>query len=286
MKNLHRPLLISSFLLLALFATSCAKTENTAPVAENAEAPAVEGSAPVAETPAPAPPASSSVAPAPRSSASNTTAPPRPNTQRDRRETANAALSGWGDSPTSGSRVSTTPAAPVLKTYTLPSGSNIRVQTTSTLSTKTVQQGATFAGSLADPITVDGTVIASRGANVVGRVVQADDGGRVKGRAFLEVSLTSLQLVNGDSVSVQTASFSQEAKSAKGKDAAKVGIASGIGAAIGAIAGGGKGAAIGAGVGAGAGTGAVLATKGEAAVIPAESVITFRTESPISVKLK
>jgi hypothetical protein len=173
-----------------------------------------------------------------------------------------------------------------MKTYTLPSGSNIRVQTTSTLSTKTVQQGATFAGSLADPITVDGTVIAERGANVVGRVVQVDDGGRVKGKAFMEVALTSIQLVNGESVSVQTAPFSQEAKSATGKDAAKVGIASGIGAAIGAIAGGGKGAAIGAGVGAGAGTGAVLATKGEAAVIPAESVINFRTQSPISVKLK
>lgn len=259
-------------------------------MAENAQTPATETAAPAPETPAPAPPASSSVAPAPapRSSASNTaaSAPSRPNTQRDSRETSNAAPSGWGDSPSSGSRVSTAPAAPVLKTYTLPSGSNIRVQTTSTLSTKTVQQGATFAGSLADPITVDGTVIAERGANVVGRVVQADDGGRVKGKAFLEVSLTSLQLVNGDRVSVQTAPFSQEAKSAKGKDAAKVGIASGIGAAIGAIAGGGKGAAIGAGVGAGAGTGAVLATKGEAAVIPAESVITFRTESPISVKLK
>jgi hypothetical protein len=174
----------------------------------------------------------------------------------------------------------------VLKTYTLPSGSTIRVQTTSTLSTKTAEQGAPFSGSLAEPIEVDGKVIAARGANVTGRVVTTDPGGRVKGKAYMEIAVNSIELVNGETVAIETAPFGQEAKSGTKKDAAKVGIASGIGAAIGAIAGGGKGAAIGAGVGAGAGTGAVLATKGEAAIIPAESVINFRTQSPISVKLK
>ena len=61
---------------------------------------------------------------------------------------------------------------------------------------------------------------------------------------------------------------------------------SGIGAAIGAIAGGGKGAAIGAGAGGGAGTAVVLSTHGDAAVVPAESVIQFRLEQPITVKFK
>lgn len=129
-------------------------------------------------------------------------------------------------------------------------------------------------------------MIAERGANVVGRVVNVDDGGRVKGKAYIEVAINSLELVNGDTVSVETATVGQEAKSSTKKDAAKIAIGSGIGAAIGAIAGGGKGAAIGAGVGAGAGTGTVLATKGEAAIIPAESVLEFRTRSPISVKLR
>ncbi len=62
-----------------------------------------------------------------------------------------------------------------------------------------------------------------------------------------------------------------------------MGIASGVGAIIGAIAGGGKGAAIGAGVGAGAGGGAVLATRGEHAVIPSESRLVFQTRTPIEV---
>jgi hypothetical protein len=63
----------------------------------------------------------------------------------------------------------------------------------------------------------------------------------------------------------------------------KIGIGAGIGAAIGAIAGGGKGAAIGAGAGGGAGTGLVLATRGDPAVIPGESQLTFRLQGPITV---
>ncbi len=293
MMNLHRTLLLSTLLLFALFAVSCIKIESPAPVAENTETPAAEEAAttPGAEHAAAQPASSSAAAPAAKPSATQSAAPvkvatPKPSGSSAAQPSSSSAASGWGDTPASSSHVATTPAAPVVKTYTLPSGSTISVRTTSTLSTKTVQQGATFAGSLEDPITVDGTVIAERGANVTGRVVQSDDGGRIKGKAYLEVAVTSVRLVNGETASVQTAPFGEEAKATKGKDAAKVGIASGIGAAIGAIAGGGKGAAIGAGVGAGAGTGAVLATKGDAAVIPAESVIRFRTQSPISVKLQ
>src|SRR6266511_178751 len=50
-----------------------------------------------------------------------------------------------------------------------------------------------------------------------------------------------------------------------------------------AIAGGGKGAAIGAGAGGGAGTGLVLATRGDPAVVPSESKLTFRLQGPITV---
>lgn len=284
MKTLLRALPLASLALCALLAVSCAKNESgTASTPEGTPAPA--------EQPAPADAAGNAPAPAgqaapaagrPASGAS--TASTRPAGAAPSAGTS--AASGWGDTPATKPAVSTAPAQPVLKTYTLPSGSTLRVQTTSTLSTKTVQQGAPFSGSLAEPVEVDGKVIAARGANVTGRVLTADDGGRVKGKAYLEIAVSSIELINGETVAVETAPFGQEAKSGTKKDAAKVGIASGVGAAIGAIAGGGKGAAIGAGVGAGAGTGAVLATKGEAAIIPAESVINFRTQSPISVKLK
>ena len=70
---------------------------------------------------------------------------------------------------------------------------------------------------------------------------------------------------------------------ARGSDAKKVGIGAGLGAISGAIAGGGRGAAVGAGAGGAAGGGVVLATRGEAAVIPSESRLTFHLRTPIEV---
>jgi hypothetical protein len=86
-------------------------------------------------------------------------------------------------------------------------------------------------------------------------------------------------------VAIQTSSSGAQAKQTHGEDAKKIGIGAGIGAAIGAIAGGGGGAAKGAAAGAGAGTGAVLATHGDAAVIPAESVLRFELAEPVTVNL-
>ena len=157
------------------------------------------------------------------------------------------------------------------------------MRTTTTLSTKTHEPGQTFAASLEEPLIHSGRVIAPKGAEVEGRIVEADKGGRVKGRAELAVQLTSLRTADGHAVHIATNTVTQEAHGTKGKDAAKIGIGSGVGAAIGAIAGGGKGAAIGAAAGAGAGTGVVLATRGDPAVIPAETVLQFELHSPVTV---
>lgn len=177
------------------------------------------------------------------------------------------------------------PLVPELpRTIRVPEGTAIRVRTTNALSTKTAAVGETFAASLVEPLVVEGQVIAAKGAAVTGLVSSADDGGRVKGVAHMAVRLTQLKLADGRTVELQTNSFTKLAPQTKKDDALKVGIGSGIGAAIGAIAGGGKGAAIGAGAGAGAGTGVVLATHGKPAVIPSESVLTFRLQNPVEVR--
>jgi hypothetical protein len=77
-----------------------------------------------------------------------------------------------------------------------------------------------------------------------------------------------------------TSPVGSEAAAKRGKDVTKVGIGAGAGAAVGAIAGGGKGAAIGALVGGGAGA----AMRGEAAEIPAESVVSFELRSPVTIR--
>ncbi|MBE0660305.1 MAG: hypothetical protein IH602_21610, partial [Bryobacteraceae bacterium] len=115
------------------------------------------------------------------------------------------------------------------------------------------------------------------------RIVDSDKGGRVKGLATMSLQMTRLHTASGGSVDISTSTITHAANTTKKKDAVKIGIGSGVGAAIGAIAGGGKGAAIGAAAGAGAGTGAVLATHGDSAGFPSESVLHFTLRSPVRV---
>jgi hypothetical protein len=175
------------------------------------------------------------------------------------------------------------PPPPPPRKFTLAERRAISVYTTSTLSTKTNQAGEEFATTLAEPITDGDWVIAKKGARVEGVIVDSDPGGKVKEVASITVSLKSLTLADGRTVQLATSHFTRQAKTTKGKDAKKIGIGAGVGAAVGAIVGGGKGAAIGAGVGGAAGTGAVLATKGDPAVIPAETRVSVTLKSPVTI---
>jgi hypothetical protein len=175
------------------------------------------------------------------------------------------------------------PTPPKPEPVTIGAGTPIKIRTQSELSTKSAKTGDTFTATLAEPLEIEGKVIAPRGAQVEGRVVDSDPGGRVKGVATISVRLTQLR-VGDREVAIQTSTFARQAHATKRKDATEIGIGAGIGAAIGAIAGGGQGAAIGAASGGAAGTGVVLATHGDPAVIGVESVLTFRLTAPVIVE--
>ena len=140
--------------------------------------------------------------------------------------------------------------------------------------------GDAFSAILEEPIAAGNWVVAPAGARVDGRIVEADKGGRLKGKASMTVELTSLTLGDGRKIEIVTSPVGYEAGSSKSKDAKKVGIGAGAGAAVGAIAGGGSGAAIGALVGGGAGA----AMRGDAAEIPAETVLAFELRSPVTIQ--
>jgi hypothetical protein len=175
------------------------------------------------------------------------------------------------------------PAPPKPEPVTIAAGTPIRIRTQTELSTKSAKAGDNFTATLAEPLEIEGKLIAPRGTQVEGRVVNSDPGGRVKGLATISVRLTRLR-VGDHNVAIETRAIARQAHATKRKDAAKIGIGAGIGAAIGAIAGGGEGAAIGAAGGGAAGTGVVLATRGDPAVIAAESVLTFKLTSPVTVE--
>src|SRR5262245_37594903 len=170
--------------------------------------------------------------------------------------------------------------------YTLPAGTTFSVRLPREVSTKDSATGATFDGLLEYDLKSGETVLAKAGTRVNGVVVESDPGGRVKGVASITIGVRSIVGVKGASIAVTTDSHSAEAQSTKKKDAVRTGVATGVGALIGGIAGGGKGAAIGAGVGAGAGVGTNMATKGDPAVFPAESLLEFRLQAPVTVTIQ
>jgi hypothetical protein len=162
-------------------------------------------------------------------------------------------------------------------------GTLLSVRLAETLSTDKVKAGDAFTATLDRPLVVDGLVIAERGTRLEGRVVEAQEAGRVQGVSRLSIHLVRLNTRDGQRVNIQTDPFLKQGETSKGEDVAKVGAGAGLGAIIGAIAGGGKGAGIGAAVGGAAGVGTVAATRGKPAVLPVETRIDFRLSSSVSL---
>ena len=165
-------------------------------------------------------------------------------------------------------------AKPAPPKVVIPSGTSLHVRLNEGLSASKSEPGTEFSATLADPVVVDGKTLLPQGTRAVGRVLDAKESGRVKGRASLNLALISV-VHNGKTVPVETQTYVGVAKSTKKRDAGIIGGAAGVGAAIGAIAGGGKGAATGAAIGGAGGTGAVLATRGEDVHYPPETRLTF-----------
>lgn len=169
---------------------------------------------------------------------------------------------------------------------TLQAGTAIPIRLSETLSTDHNYTGDTFRGTLAEPIIMDGFIIADRGSKVLGRIVNSEKPGRVEGLANLNLTLTEINTTDGQCVHIDTNSWDRRGPSTNGEDAAKIAGVAALGALIGAVAGGGKGAAIGAGIGGAAGTSAVFATRGKPVNLPVETKLTFRLAAPLTITEK
>ena len=175
------------------------------------------------------------------------------------------------------------PGAGIPSRLTIQAGTFVTVRTNQPLSSDRNHVGDFFSATLAEPLVVDGVVVAHRGQTLSGRVAEADKGGRVKGVAKLGVQLTELTAADGQQVPIQTQFVGRDARSTAGRDVAAVATTTGLGAAVGAAADWGTGAAIGAGAGAVAGLAGVLLSHGTPAVIYPESLLTFRIEAPVTI---
>jgi hypothetical protein len=82
---------------------------------------------------------------------------------------------------------------------------------------------------------------------------------------------------------LRTSQYSKQGPSRNIRSAATIGGGAGLGAILGGILGGAKGAAIGAMIGAGAGTGVQAAGRAAVVQLPAETMVSFRLQSPLTV---
>lgn len=162
----------------------------------------------------------------------------------------------------------------------IPAGSELVVRMIDSVDSEVNRVGQTFNASVDEPVIVDGKTVVPRGADVVAKLVEDEQSGKLTGRTALTMALVSLT-VDGQAVDVVTQEVTTASES-RGKRTAKVvGGTAALGAIIGAIAGGGKGAAVGATTGAGAGAAIQVMTKGQHVKIPSETRLVFTLKQPV-----
>jgi hypothetical protein len=173
-------------------------------------------------------------------------------------------------------------AAARRESIELPAGTNLVVRMIDGVDSEVNRVGQTFAASMDEPVILNEETVIPRGADVVVKLVDSKESGKLTGRAELTLDLMSVK-VDGRMVDINTQSVSRESDS-RGQRTAKVaGGGAVLGAIIGGIAGGGKGAVIGAGAGGAAGAGAEEVTKGQRVKVPSETRLTFVLDTSIRI---
>lgn len=183
---------------------------------------------------------------------------------------------------------------------TIPAGSTLRVRLTTTLSTRTNQNGDPWTGSVTEPIISTGQEVVPVGSTVEGRVSFVKPPGRAKGVAQMRLvpekittpdemnfsisaGLEGAQGADGAKVSGDEGTIKGSGKSKKG-EAVETGVGAGVGAATGAIADGGQGALYGAAIGATAGILHSVLKRHKDLVLPQGTELTFVINRTISAK--
>lgn len=175
-------------------------------------------------------------------------------------------------------------AAPIAKANgkEIPAGTALVVRLIDSVDSQRDTVGQTFNASVDEPVLIGERTVIPRGADVVLKLTEDKQSGKLSGKTELTLDVVSVQ-VNGRMVEVMTEDISRASASRTGKTGKVVGGGAALGAIIGAIAGGGKGAAIGALGGAAAGGAVQVMTKGETVKIPSETRLTFTLQQPLQI---
>jgi hypothetical protein len=171
-----------------------------------------------------------------------------------------------------------TPKGPV----TIPQGTLLQLRTSEPVGSKHAKDGEPIQFVVIRDVHVGGVLAIPRGATVHGVVSEVKQAGELKGSPELALKLTSLDL-GGQSYPVDSGLFKVKGPGKGGRTASNMVGGTMIGTIIGCAAGRGAGCAIGAGAGLAAGTAASAATPGPNVWIPAEALVEFHLNSPLTV---
>jgi hypothetical protein len=167
----------------------------------------------------------------------------------------------------------------------IPAGTDLVVRTNEAIEANSATEGRTYPAQVERAIVdTQGNTLVPQGSKVELVVQRVDEGGQV-GSGQLVLDVQSIE-IGGRRYLVSTTDVQQSDERGIGanrRTATMVGGGAVLGSLLGAIAGGGKGAAIGAIAGAAAGAGAQVLTRGDQIKVPAETVLTFRLDKPVSL---
>jgi len=186
---------------------------------------------------------------------------------------------------------------PVVKLYTVSTGTVFRVRMNNSISSKTARVGDTFTTTVTEPVySSTGVVVIPTGSTVTGRVdavVPAKKGGNP---GQISVSFTSVKLptgsarsINGSLTDLNTKDAKSDNESTASGDKMKnrkiifIGGGGAGGAVLGAAIGGGKGAVIGGILGAAGGLLGERLTKGEEAEVKSGTEFGVYLNSAVSM---
>jgi hypothetical protein len=178
------------------------------------------------------------------------------------------------------------PAAPVYEApkgpVTIPQGTLLQLRTSESVGTRRAKDGEPVQFTVIRDVAVGSVLAIPRGAPVHGVVSEVKQAGELGGSPVLALKLTSLDL-GGQSYPLDSDQFKVKGPNKAGQTVGNAVSGAIIGTIIGCAVSRGTGCAIGAAAGAGAGTAASAASPRPGVWIPAEALVTFHLNTPLTV---
>jgi hypothetical protein len=165
---------------------------------------------------------------------------------------------------------------------TIPQGTLLQLRTSEPVSSKHAKDGEQVQFTVIRDVIVGGVLAIPRGATAHGVVTEVQKTGELAGSSELALKLTSLDL-GGQDYPLDSGRFKIKGPNKAGHTVGSA-IGGGImGTMIGCAVRGPLGCGVGAGIGVAAGTAASAATPGPNVWIPAEAMVAFHLNSPLTV---